>query len=185
MTPPGRLILRNKIKVLGTFALMILALAVPRVSAAPPKALQGETREPVEVTSDRMRSESKGNKIIFSGHVIATWGELEIRSDILEIYNSDNKEGTNQVIAIGNVRLKKGNRRAKGDRAIYLDKSQKVILTGVPKATAWEDNNMIEGKEMMFLLDEDRFLVKDRVRMKFFPKSGQAGGRGSSRPSPK
>ncbi|MBI4384492.1 MAG: hypothetical protein HY579_10715 [Nitrospinae bacterium] len=118
-----------------------------------------------------MRSENKGEKIIFSGNVVGIWGDLEIKSDILEVYNSQGEnKGTEQIVAIGSVEITRGTKRAKGDRAVYLDKSQKIILTGSPKAFAWEEKNMIEGKEMIFLLDKDRFLVNERVKMKFYPK---------------
>ena len=40
----------------------------------------------------------------------------------------------------------------------------------MPKATAWEESNMIEGREMIFLLDKDRFVANNRVRMKIYPK---------------
>ena len=109
-------------------------------------------------------------KIIFSGNVVGYWGELKITSDILEIYNSPNKKETEEIVAIGNVFIIRGKKRAKGDKAIYLDKLQKIILTGTPKATAWEDGNIIEGREMIFLLDKDRFIANNRVRMKIFPK---------------
>jgi hypothetical protein len=37
---------------------------------------------------------------------------------------------------------------------------------------------MIEGKEMIFLLEQDKFLVNDEVKMKFYPKDkdDKAGG---------
>lgn len=130
--------------------------------------------KPVEITSDRMRSEDGGVKIIFSGNVIGIWGELTITSDILEIYNSEEtKSQTDEIVAIGNVFITKNTKRAKGDRAVYLDKLQKIILTGKPHATAWEEKNIIEGKEMIFLLEQDRFVVNQRVRMKLFPKKKQ------------
>jgi lipopolysaccharide export system protein LptA len=130
--------------------------------------------KPVEIISDRMRSEEGGEKIIFSGNVIGTWGELTITSDILEIYNSKETENqTDEIVAIGNVIITKEKKRAKGDRAVYLDKLQKIILTGKPHATAWEEKNIIEGKEMIFLLEQDRFVVNQRVRMKLFPKKKQ------------
>jgi lipopolysaccharide export system protein LptA len=130
--------------------------------------------KPVEIVSDRMRSEEGGEKIIFSGNVIGTWGELTITSDILEIYNSKETENqTDEIVAIGNVIITKDKKRAKGDRAVYLDKLQKIILTGKPHATAWEEKNIIEGKEMIFLLEQDRFVVNKRVRMKLFPKKKQ------------
>jgi lipopolysaccharide transport protein LptA len=125
--------------------------------------------KPIEITADRMRSEDGGQKIIFSGGVVGLWGDLKITSDILEIYNSEDKKETDEIVAIGNVFITRANKRAKGDRAVYLDKLQKIILTGTPKATAWEDKSIIEGREMIFLLEKDRFVVNDRVRMKFYP----------------
>lgn len=138
------------------------------------KGADEDKDKPVEITAERMRSLDGGKKIIFSGNVIATWGELTINSDILEIYNSkETKSQTDEIVAIGNVIITKKNKRAKGDRAVYLDKLQKIILTGKPYATAWEDKNIIEGKEMIFLLEQDRFVVNHRVRMKLIPQKKQ------------
>jgi lipopolysaccharide export system protein LptA len=134
--------------------------------------------KPIEIISDRMRSEDGGKKIIFSGSVTGTWGKLTINSDILEIYNSKETENqTDEIVAIGNVVITKDKKRATGDRAVYLDKLQKIILTGKPHATAWEEKNIIEGKEMIFLLEQDRFVVNQRVRMKLFPKKKQTQAR--------
>ena len=139
------------------------------------KGSKQNKNKPIEIVSDRMRSEEGGEKIIFSGNVIGTWGELTITSDILEIYNSEKtKNQTDEIVAIGNVIITKDKKRAEGDRAVYLDKLQKIILTGKPHATAWEEKNIIEGKEMIFLLEQDRFVVNQRVRMKLFPKKKQA-----------
>jgi lipopolysaccharide export system protein LptA len=129
-----------------------------------------EKKDPIEITSDRMRSEDGGLKIIFSGNVVGYWGELKITSDILEVYNTKDKKETEEIVAIGNVFITRGQKRAKGDKAVYLDKLQKIILTGTPKATAWEEGNMIEGREMIFLLDKDRFVANNRVRMKIYQK---------------
>lgn len=136
------------------------------------EGFNADREKPIEITSDRMRSEKGGQKIIFSGNVVGLWGDLKITSDILEIYNSEeNKNETDEIVAIGNVIITRANKKAKGDRAVYLDKLQKIILTGSPRAIAWEDQNVIEGKEMIFLLEKDRFVVNERVRMKLFPDS--------------
>ena len=131
---------------------------------------EGENKDPLEITSDRMRSEDGGIKIIFSGNVVGYWGDLKITSDIMEIYNTQDKKETEEIVAIGNVFITRGLKRAKGDKAVYLDKLQKIILTGTPKATAWEERNMIEGRELIFLLEKDRFFANNRVRMKIYPK---------------
>lgn len=161
--------------------LLISGFLVPGFGASQgflDKGSKDNNDKPIEIVSDRMRSEDGGKKIIFSGSVIGTWGELTINSDILEIYNSNKTENqTDEIVAIGNVVITKDKKRATGDRAVYLDKLQKIILTGKPHATAWEEKNIIEGKEMIFLLDQDRFVVNKRVRMKLFPKKKQTQAR--------
>ena len=88
----------------------------------------------------------------------------------MEVYNTQDKKETEEIVAIGNVFITRGLKKAKGDKGIYLDKLQKIILTGTPKATAWEESNMIEGRELIFLLEKDRFIANNRVRMKIYPK---------------
>lgn len=130
-------------------------------------------RQPIEITSDRMRSENGGQKIIFSGNVEAVRGDMTITSDIMEIYNTPDKKQTEEIIAIGNVEIVRGEKRAKGDRAVYLEQLQKIILTGTPYAIACEGKDIIKGREMIFLIDKDRFLVNERVRAKLFPQSDE------------
>jgi lipopolysaccharide transport protein LptA len=149
-----------------TFSLLIPSILLSKEV----KNKKGENKEPLEITSDRMRSEDGGIKIIFMGNVVGYWGDLKITSDILEIYNTEDKKETEEIIAIGNVFITRGLKRGKGDKAIYIDKLQKIILTGTPKAIAWQESNMIEGRELIFLLEKDRFFANKRVRMKIYPK---------------
>ena len=126
--------------------------------------------DPLEITSNRMRSENGGQKIIFSGNVSVTKEEMTITSDIIEVYNTPDKKQTQEIVAIGNVKISKGNKKAKGDRAVYLEQLQKIILTGNPKAVAWEADDIIEGREMIFLMKKDRFVVNERVKATIFTK---------------
>ena len=134
------------------------------------KTHQKESSPAIEITSDRMRSENGGQKIIFSGNVAVTKDDMVITSDIIEVYSTSDIKQTNEIVAIGNVEISRGNKKAKGDRAVYLHHLQKIILTGNPKAIAWEGDNIIEGREMIFLMKKDRFVVNERVHAKLFPK---------------
>lgn len=138
-----------------------------------------QENNPIEIQSDKMRSENEGKKFIFSGNVHSVWGDLEIKSNILEVYSNPKKESadisqTNQdldkIIAIGNVKIKKGDRRAKGDRAIYDNRKQIIIITGKPDATAWEGGNIIRAKEMTFKLEKNLFTAEGRVNVALPPK---------------
>ena len=148
-----------------TFIMSILT-----VSTVFPQQVKNKDAPPIEITSDRMRSENGGQKIIFSGNVIATKADMTITSDIMEVYNTPDKTQTEEIVAIGNVEIIRGEKKAKGDRAVYLKHLQKIILTGNPKAIAWEGNDIIEGREMIFLMKKNRFVVNDRVHAKLFPK---------------
>ena len=130
-----------------------------------------DRQESIEITSDRMRSENGGQKIIFSGNVVIAQSGMAITADIMEVYNTPDKKQTEEIVAIGNVDIVRGEKRMKGDRAVYLYQLQKIILTGSPKAIAWEGKDTIEGREMIFLIEKDRFIVNERVRAKLFPKS--------------
>jgi lipopolysaccharide export system protein LptA len=129
-----------------------------------------KNNDPLEITSDRMRSENGGQKIIFSGNVSVTKNKMTITSDIIEVYNTPDKKQTQEIVAIGNVQISRGDKKAKGDRAVYLEQLQKIILTGNPKAIAWEADDIIEGREMIFLMKKDRFVVNERVRARLFPQ---------------
>ena len=162
-----------------TYTSLFLAFAL---LAAPPgfsqegkkkKFSNKDRQEPIEITSDRMRSENGGQKIIFSGNVVIVQAGMAITADIMEVYNTPDKKQTEEIVAIGNVDIVRGKKRMKGDRAVYLYQLQKIILTGSPKAIAWEGNDTIEGREMIFLIEKDRFVVNERVRAKLFPKSGR------------
>jgi lipopolysaccharide export system protein LptA len=162
-----------KIKLAGLIiatAWVLMALPAIAQNETPLKEKAKKNKEPIEITSDRMRAENGGVKTVFSGNVVSYKGDLKITSDIMEIYNSENKKETDEIVAIGNVVITRCLKKAIGDRAVYLDKSQKIILTGTPHATAWEEDNMIEGRELIYLLDKDRFVANQKVRMKLYQK---------------
>ena len=174
-------------KALNSMYILMIVLTFSLLMPSILLSKEGEKKEPLEITSDRMRSEDGGIKIIFIGNVVGNWGDLKITSDILEIYNTQDKKETEEIIAIGNVFINRDLKRGKGDKAIYIDKLQKIILTGTPKAIAWEENNMIEGRELIFLLEKDRFFANNKVFMKIYPKDkkGKKGKKGKSRKTKK
>ena len=155
-----------------TLILVIFNIYTPLGFSQPAKDRVNQKDSPthIEITSNRMRSENGGQKIIFSGNVAVRQDGMAITSDIIEVYSTSDKKQTDEIVAIGNVEISRGNKKAKGDRAVYLKHLQKIILTGNPRAIAWEGDDIIEGREMIFLMKKDRFVVNERVHAKFFPK---------------
>lgn len=168
-----------------SFSLLVMYPTVGFSAKSKDALKKAQGKSPIEIQSDKLRSENEGKKFIFSGNVFSVWGDLEIKSDILEVYSNPKdktnrkktNEDTNQpeqdldkIIAIGNVKIKKGDRRAKGDRAHYDNKRQIIIITGEPNATAWEGENIIKGNKMIFVMEKDLFKVEGRVNVVLNPK---------------
>jgi lipopolysaccharide export system protein LptA len=130
----------------------------------------GSQQGPVEVTAERMISESKANQIIFSGNVEARRGELYVKADRLEVLQEPQSKKVSQMVAIGNVYITKGEQAATASRATFHEREQKVVLTGNPHA--WEGSSEVWGEEMVLLLAEDKMIVTggaQRVRVQMQP----------------
>ena len=66
----------------------------------------------VVVTSATMEADSKGKVVTFKGDVVAE-KDFILCSDELKVYYGENEE-VKELIAVGNVRVSKGDKRAMG-----------------------------------------------------------------------
>ena len=158
-------------------ALLIICIVFPSFVVAERLSKEKEENLPVEITAEMMISYQKSNKIVFTGDVIAKRGDLNIFSDKMTVFNSKKGKEVIKIVAQGNVKIKKGERFASGDRAVYIKKEGTLVLTGNPHA--WEKENKIVAVEMIFLLDEDKFIVKGskekKIWLKFYPEQKKRG----------
>ena len=116
---------------------------------------------PVHVRAERMEVDHASKRISFIGNVVTTRGDMVIRSDGLDVYNSSSGEGTDKIrkiVARGNVHLEQGSKRASGDKAVYLASEQTVVLTG--RVRAWDGDNEVTGRRITIYLDEDKSVVE-------------------------
>lgn len=127
--------------------------------------------EPIEITSERVEGLSKENRIFFKGNVIARQKDMVIYSDSLEALLLEDGRGIERVVADGNVRIQQGIRMASCGKAVFLNRDQKIFLSGEPKM--WEGENMVTGEEIIFDLAKNRIEVR-----------GGPGGRGKVRVHP-
>lgn len=152
--------------------LLILSFAFPAICGAQKLSKSKNNSLPIEITSEKMISDQKTNKIVFTGSVVAKQGKLTIFSDKMTVYNDKKRKKIDRIVARGNVRIEKEDRSATGENAVYIEKEGRITLTGNPRA--WENNNEIIATEMIFLVDEDRFIVKgskeNKIKLTFFPE---------------
>jgi lipopolysaccharide export system protein LptA len=142
--------------------------------------------QPIQIVSDRLDAYNEKKLVIFSGNVIATKGDITIKSDRLLLYYKKDprvaeKKGAHdignagdleRIEAKGNVTITQGERVVTGDDAVLYQDAQKIIMTG--NAMMSEGKNVIRGDRIIAFLDEDRGVVesagKSRVKAIIYPE---------------
>jgi lipopolysaccharide export system protein LptA len=123
--------------------------------------------EPINIEADRMVSQENHNTVVFIGNVDARQGQLTIRSDEMTVFYTEKKtqaavnRPTSQMeklICKNNVKITQDDWLGTSDRMDYFAKDRKVILSG--NAKAWQGQNMVSGKTIIYYLDEKRSMVE-------------------------
>lgn len=142
---------------------------VEAADAIPEQAAQNDM---VQVTADRMVSDSRSDQVVFTGNVEARRSGLYVKADRLEVKQDRTTKKMAQMVAIGNVFIQRGEQSATAERATFFETEQKAVLTGNPHAV--EGSTEVWGDEMVFLLAEGNMIVTggtQRVRVQLIPSS--------------
>jgi lipopolysaccharide export system protein LptA len=160
----------RRLRLFMTIQFLLLALC-SGVAAQQGGGGKPADRGPIHVRSDRLEAEQQMNRVTFSGNVVAEQGDVTIYADELTLnYRSDSRE-IEQLEALGDVRIVQGDRVATSEKAVYQSSEGRIVLTGSPKVH--QGQSFIEGDEIVFLLDEEKSLVKSkegRVNAVFQPQ---------------
>ena len=108
---------------IGVFA----ALAAPDALAASRSGVTAtEEQAPLKVTSKEMVTDKKNSRIIFSGDVVATKGELMIKTDEMTVWTDENQREFKKIVARGSVRISREDKVATGEEAEYFNENKKT-----------------------------------------------------------
>ncbi len=144
-----------------------------------------DSSEPINIEANRMVSQESANSVVFIGNVDARQGKLTIRTDEMTVFytaakNNKDKQAASQMEKLScknNVKIVQGDWLGTGDRMDYFAKERKVILSG--NAKAWQGQNMVAGKTIIYYLDEKRSVVeqdettKSRVKAVLHPEANK------------
>jgi lipopolysaccharide export system protein LptA len=145
----------------------------------------GNRKEPITVTADALEYDYKANVVVYRGDVIATQGDVKVRSDRLTVTlaperdtgGADHKSSPRlqQIVAVGNVRIDNGTRWATGGRAVFEQGTRTLVLTETP--VLHDGSNEVAGDRVVVYLDENRSVVeggRKRVKAVLYPsKDGE------------
>jgi lipopolysaccharide export system protein LptA len=130
------------------------------------------SRAPIDITSDTVEGEQKQNRVTFKGNVVAKQEDMTLYADTVVVYYNPDTKKLKEIMAVGNVKIIQSNRRASGNKVIFLQDENKAILEG--DAVLREDDNVIRGERITYFVDEERSVVEagkgGRVSMTLVPK---------------
>lgn len=152
--------------------------------------------QPIEIVSDALEVLQNEKKAIFTGNVIATQGDINMRADKMIVFYRETSDSAPASSAGGSDSMGKGIYRiesegsviftsptetAQGDKAVYLVDTDTIDLLGNVFLT--RDKNVLKGTKLVYNLQTGRSVLTGgassgtkgvRVRGLFVP--GEKGG---------
>lgn len=113
---------------------------------------------PITITSETLTADNQARTALFEKSVIARTTDMTIYADRMLVYYAKDAGNVTRIDASGSVRVVTGNRAITSEEAVYYAGEEKIVFTGEPRAV--EDDNVVTGKKMTYLMNEDRFLVE-------------------------
>ncbi|MBW2707856.1 MAG: lipopolysaccharide transport periplasmic protein LptA [Deltaproteobacteria bacterium] len=158
------------------------------LSADPREKTQKKSPGPMVIKSKILEADDKKRKIIFAGGVEAKRDDFTVLCEkLVVLYEKPSaQEETEKVsaridriVATGAVKIIRAEGGvATGEKAVYYQKGEKLVLTGNPVVKQGED--FVEGDVITLFLKEDRSIVESakdkKVRAVIFPKQEKGKG---------
>ena len=142
---------RNSLLVVASVAVLT---AVQSLAAPPVK----KEAEPIVITSNRMEAEKLGDKVTFSGKVELKKEGMTVTSDQMIVFYDPGSKNIREIIARGNVVVRKEGRVALANLATYSLREEKIVLTG--DARIIENENQVGGQKIILFMRDDRSIVE-------------------------
>lgn len=168
--------------ILSLSALVAMAAVVaPVVTGGGPaqgQLLSGhDSNAPVDFSADRIEVQDRADRVVVSGNVHVTQGELVLDAARMTIAYKNGAAGGSgieiqRMDASGNVRVSRGGERARGDVAIYDLNSRIITLLGNVQLD--QGANHLSGGRLVMNLATGRSTVDGRAAQ---PGAASGGGR--------
>ncbi|HLA28854.1 MAG TPA: LptA/OstA family protein [Syntrophales bacterium] len=145
----------------------------------------------IEITADRLEAYDEKKLVIFTGNAVATQGGRIIKAERLLLYyknegKSSVREGLQgmggtgdleKIEAVGQVSVSQGKLLVTGEKAIFYQDTQKIVVTG--GAMMRQVDNVIQGDKIEVFLNENRGVVEasknKRVKATIYPAEQSTG----------
>ncbi|MET0364365.1 MAG: LptA/OstA family protein [Sphingobium sp.] len=121
-----------------------------------------DSNAPVDFTADRIEVQDRSDRVVVSGNVQVTQGDMRLTSNRLTVaYTQGGGVEINRMDAVGNVVVTRSNEVAKGNVAIYdLDKR---LITMLGNVQLTQGTSRLTGGRLLIDLKTGRSSVDGRA----------------------
>ncbi|HEX8444109.1 MAG TPA: LptA/OstA family protein [Allosphingosinicella sp.] len=136
-----------------------LALIAPALGQGAVSALRGHnTNAPIDVAADRIEVQTRADRAVFSGNVIAKQAELTLSAPRVTLaYTSAGSTQLQRIDATGGVTVRSPSETARGQYAIYDVNSRLITMLGGVTLTRGE--SLVRGGRLVLDLTTGRAVM--------------------------
>jgi lipopolysaccharide export system protein LptA len=144
---------------LGAAAAGLAAFAAPALGQGAVSALRGHnTNAPIDVAADRIEVQTRADRAVFSGNVVARQADLTLNAArVLLAYTSGGGTQIQRIDATGGVTVRSPSETARGQYAIYDINSRLITLIGGVTLTRGE--SQVRGGRLVLDLTSGRAVM--------------------------
>lgn len=113
-------------------------------------------RLPIKWSAHGLKASKDGRQVDLRENVVVTQGDLKLVANEAKVFFNE-QDDVEKIIAKGNVKmtrkaaLAKDRISARGNKAIFYNDQQKVVLSG--RATLWRSGDVVRGKQISYKVD--------------------------------
>jgi len=130
-----------------------------------------KNRGPVNIHSDSLALDYKGNTVTFVGHVHATQADGQLTSKTLNVKYGKDFHEVQEMVADGDVRMSQGTQWCTSDHTVQNQAAHTVVLTGSP--VCHDGNDQISGTKITVHTDTSKSEVEGGVKAIVFPRESK------------
>ena len=160
--------------------IVVVALLVSAVIASPAVAsgnvnffLGGKSLEkddwdetaPLDIQSQQMSVNFQKHEIVFQGGVKVTQADFSLTAREVRAVFGEKAEDIRKIVAQGEVIIRKADKVARGQEAVYNRAEAVIVLRGDPYLE--QGSNHIQGEEIRVFLNDNRMDIQGGVSAEF------------------
>ncbi len=120
---------------------------------------------PVDIHSEEMSVDFENHRIVFKGDVRVVQSDFSLTAGEVTAIFGESADDIKRIIAADDVKIRKSDKMASSEKAVYDREGATILLTGSPVLK--QGRNHITGEEIQFSLEQDRMEVKGSVEAEF------------------